>query len=175
MSTLRVNTIQEADGTVFSRVLQIVQNTTNSRLQTSSTTYVASSHFVTITPTAASSKILLLISGEVNTQDNNRSAFVDVYRSVNGGTFAGIAPVGSTQTVGANDNNGFIGQVRGSSSRIQVPFSINYVDTPSYSVGNAITYKLYARAGSGSSTGEIEMPSTNQAQPIVCIAMEIAA
>ena len=42
-----------------SAILQIVQNVTNSRLQTSSTTYVASDHTVTITPVAANSKILI--------------------------------------------------------------------------------------------------------------------
>tara|TARA_A100001515_G_scaffold130159_2_gene117244 strand:- start:216 stop:803 length:588 start_codon:yes stop_codon:yes gene_type:complete len=153
-----------------SSILQIVQNTNNDREAKASNTYVATNKSVTITPLVASSKIHLIFTGDVNTEANSRPVFLDIYRSVNGGTFEGIAPVGSAQTVGANNNNGFSGEIRGSSSRIQVPFVINYLDSPTYSVGNAIEYKIYIR----SDGNQVEIPSNNLAQPVVLMAMEIA-
>ena len=73
-------------------VIQRVQNLTYPRASTQSITFVATDHFVTITPILASSKILLNFSGMINTNGTNFRAFIDVYRSINGGTFTGIAP-----------------------------------------------------------------------------------
>ena len=65
------------------KVLQVVQNTTTVRHASSSSSFAATDHLVTITPTAASSKILLQFTGDVNTQGDNRNLFVDIYRSIN--------------------------------------------------------------------------------------------
>ena len=154
------------------KVLQIVQNTNTVREAFSSSTYVATNKSVTITPTAASSKIHLIFTGDLNTEASNRAFFMDIYRSINGGTFTGIAPVGSGQTVGANNNNGFLGEIRGSSSRLQIPFAINYLDSPSYSGGNAIEYKIYVRSNDGNA---IELMSNSNAQAVIMMAKEIAA
>ena len=155
-----------------SAILQVVQNTTTTRLATNSTTYVASDHLVTITPVAANSKILLNFSGCVNSNGVNHRAFVDIYRSINGGTFTGIAPVGSGQTVGANNNEGFVGAVRADSSRVQCPTNIVFLDSPSYTLGNAIVYKVYARSSNSGQT--IELPATIQSDPWINMAMEIS-
>ena len=154
-----------------SAILQIVQNTTTTRLATNSTTYVASDHLVTITPIAANSKILLNFSGCVNSNGTNHRAFVDIYRSINGGTFTGLAPVGSNQTVGANNNEGFFGAIRADESRVQAPTTIVYLDSPSYSLGNSIVYKLYLRSSNSSHT--LELPNNNESEPVVSIATEI--
>tara|TARA_R100000426_G_scaffold2575_1_gene4239 strand:+ start:142 stop:735 length:594 start_codon:yes stop_codon:yes gene_type:complete len=156
-----------------SAILQIVQNVTTTRLSTTSTTYVASPHTVTITPVAANSKILLSFSGCVNSNGNNHRAFVDIYRSVNGATATGIAPVGSGQTVGANNNEGFVGAVRADSSRVQCPTNIVYLDSPSYSLGNSIVYTLYGRSNNSGQT--IEIPATVEEDPWINMATEIAA
>ena len=155
-----------------SAILQIVQNITTTRLSTSSTTYVASPHTVTITPVAANSKILLSFSGCVNSNGNNHRAFVDIYRSVNGATATGIAPVGSGQTVGANNNEGFVGAVRADSSRVQCPTNVVYLDSPSYSLGQAIVYTLYGRSSNSAHT--IEIPATIEEDPWVNMVTEIA-
>ena len=152
-------------------VIQRVQNLTYPRASTQSITFVATDHFVTITPILASSKILLNFSGMINTNGTNWRAFIDVYRSINGGTFTGIAPQGSSGTTGANNSAGFMDEVRGDSSRLQVPFNIHYLDSPSYSVGNAIVYKLYFRTNDAGNT--IELPTNNQLAPVVNIATEI--
>ena len=156
-----------------SAILQIVQNTTTTRLATNSTTYVASDHLVTITPLKANSKILLNFSGCVNSNGVNHRAFVDIYRSIAGGTFTGIAPVGSGQTVGASNNEGFVGAVRADSSRLQAPTNIVYLDSPSYSVGQAIVYTLYGRSNNSGQT--IEIPATVENDPWVNMLTEIAA
>ena len=156
-----------------SAILQIVQNVTTTRLSTTSTTYVASPHTVTITPVAANSKILLSFSGCVNSNGDNHRAFVDIYRSVNGATATGIAPVGSGQTVGANNNEGFVGAVRADSSRVQCPTNIVYLDSPSYSLGNSIVYTLYGRSNNSGQT--IEIPATVEEDPWINMATEIAA
>ena len=168
-----------ADGTVLTTTnprsgttVQRVQTTTHTRIATTSTTYVASAHTVTITPVFAGSKILVNFHSMINTNGSGHRAFVDVYRSINGGTFTGIAPVGSSQTVGANNNSGFVAEVRADSSRTQVPFAINYLDSPSYSVGNTIEYKLYIRSNSSSQT--VELPASNNAEPVVNMLTEIA-
>ena len=152
-------------------VIQRVQNLTYPRASTQSITFVATDHFVTITPILASSKILINFSGMINTNGTNWRAFIDVYRSINGGTFTGIAPQGSSGTTGANNSAGFMDEVRGDSSRLQVPFNIHYLDSPSYSVGNAIVYKLYFRTNDAGNT--IELPTNNQLAPVVNIATEI--
>lgn len=176
----RVMTLPDtADGTVLTttnprsgNTVQTVQTTTYTRIATTSTTYVATAHTVTITPIFASSKILIDFHSMINTNGTDHRAFVDVYRSINGGTFTGIAPVGSNQTVGANNNSGFLAEVRGDNSRIQVPFAIHYLDSPSYSVGNTIEYKLYIRSHSASNT--VELPCSSDAEPVVNMLTEIA-
>ena len=151
------------------KIIQIVQGLNTTRQTFSSTTFIESNKEVTITPTAASSKIFLLFNGDVNTEASNRQAYITVYRSINNGTYENIAPTGSN--VGANNNNGFSGEIRGTSSRLQVNFTISYLDSPSYSVGNSITYKLYVRSnGDG-----VELQSNNDNQPVVSLAMEVAA
>ena len=176
----RVMTLPDtADGTILTTTnprsgttVQRVQTTTHTRIATTSTTYVATAHTVTITPVFAGSKILVNFHSMINTNGVAHRAFVDVYRSINGGTFTGIAPVGSEQTVGANNNHGFIGELRADSSRIQVPFAINYLDSPSYSVGNTIEYKLYIRSSNASNT--VELPTSSNAEPVVNMLTEIA-
>ena len=151
------------------KIIQIVQGLNTTRQTFSSTTFIESNKEVTITPTAASSKILLLFNGDVNTQAINRQAFITVYRSVNNGGYVNIAPTGAN--VGSNANNGFSGEIRGTSSRLQVNFTISYLDSPSYSLGNSIVYKLYVRSnGDG-----VELQSNNDNQPVVSLAMEVAA
>ena len=107
-------------------------------------------------------------SGDCNTNGTSNYMHVTIYRSVNGGSFSDIAPYGSGGT-----GNGFYICNGAGNSRLEVPFSIHYLDTPSYSVGNAIIYKLYFRGkGSGSN---VEIPSSGGKQPVMCIAQEISA
>ena len=85
---------------------------------------------------------------------------------MNGGTFANIAPHGSSSST-----NGFtINKM--DSSRSEIPFNIMYLDSPTYSVGNAIVYKLYIR---NNGSGTVEVPHSPNAEPVICIAQEVSA
>ena len=154
------------------KVLQVVQNVTHTRFETTSSTYAATAHTVTITPTAASSKILVNFIVTVNSNGTNHRIFLDVYRSVAGGTAAGIAPQGSSNTTGSSTSSGFFGSVRADNSRLQAPMNLQYLDTPSYSLGNSIVYTLYARSGTGDT---VEVPGSNQQEPAINMATEIAS
>ena len=157
-------------GVSAGKVLQVVQqhDTNFTRAETNSSSFVATNHQVSITPTAASSKILLHFSGDCNTNGTSNYMHVSIFRSVNGGSFSDIAPYGSSGQV-----NGFFISNGAGNARLEVPFSIHYLDTPSYSVGNAIVYKLYFR-GSGSGTN-VEIPCSSNKQPVMCIASEISS
>ena len=154
------------------KFLQVVQSIDHTRFQTSSTTFVASPHAVTITPTAASSKIMVNFIGLVNTDGSNQRIFVDIYRSVAGGTATGLAPQGTNTTTGAGDSAGFMGSIRADSSRLQAPMNLQYLDTPTYSLGNAIVYTLYTRSGG---SYNVEVPGANEQEPFIRMATEIGA
>jgi len=154
----------------FGKLLQVVQgyDTSFTRAATSSSSYVATTHSVTITPTQANSKILITFSGDANNNGSGNYLLITVQRSVNGGSYSDISELGQS---GGNSNGFMI--VNGSSSRIEVPFCINFLDSPSYSVGNAIVYKLYFKGNTGG--GNLEIPSSGDNQPVIGIAQEIAA
>ena len=150
------------------KLLQVVMgyDTNFVRASTSSGTYVATDHAVTITPTAANSKIFITFSGDANTNGSSNYMNISVFRSVNGGSYTDLSQLGQS----GGNNNGFV-IVNGAGQRIEVPFTINFLDTPTYSLGNAITYKIYFK-GSGSG---LEIPSSGNNQPVIGIARELAA
>ena len=150
------------------KLLQVVMgyDTNFVRASTSSGSYVATDHAVTITPTAANSKIFFTFTGDANTNGNNNYIHISVFRSVNGGSYTDLSQLGQS----GGNNNGFT-TVNGTGQRIEVPFTINFLDTPTYSLGNAITYKIYFK-GSGSG---LEIPSSGDNQPVIGIARELAA
>ena len=153
------------------KVLQVVQeyNTSFVRLATSSTSFVASDFKVTITPTVASSKILI----DFRFISNNNAAPGDLYiavrRSINGGSFDEFTPFGS----GVGAGSRYITRNYGGGSRNEISTSFQYLDSPSYSLGQAIEYKLYGATGNGSNS--VEIPSSPNRTPVLCFATEIAA
>lgn len=180
-SNNRVFTLPDsADATLLTstaslgKVLQVVQSpAVTTRTAINSTTYIDSGHSVTITPTAANSKILVTFTGQVNTNGVNNRAFIDLYRSINGGTFGGLAPCGSSGGgTGSSTGAGFFGSIRADSSRMQTPTHLQFLDSPSYTLGNAIVYKLYGRSGG---SYNIEIPGSNNQEPCFMMAQEIAA
>ena len=155
-------------GVSAGKILQIVQqyDTNFTRAAVNTNSFTATTHQVSITPTAANSKILVNISSACNNNGSGNWMFLTIYRSVNGGTFANIAPHGTSSST-----NGFtINKM--DSSRSEIPFNIMYLDSPSYSVGNAIVYKLYIR---NNGSGTVEVPHSPNAEPVICIAQEVSA
>ena len=150
------------------KVLQVVQryDSTFTRTANNTSTYGGTAHYVQITPQAAGSKILVNISGACNNNGAGNVIYMDIYRSINGGSYSSISPNGtSVPTAGFTLN-------KGDQSRNEIPMNIMYLDSPSYSLGNAITYKLYIR---NNGSGSVEVPSNPNGEPVICIAQEIAA
>ena len=153
------------------KFLQIVQeyNSSFPRLQTNSTTFVASDFKVTITPTAANSKILVDFRFISNNNGHGQDMYMTLRRSINGGSFDEFTPAGS----GLSSGNKHLTRNYGSNSRNEISSNMQILDSPSYSLGQAIEYKLYGR--SGNSSHYVELPSSPNQSPVLCFAMEIAA
>jgi len=166
-------TASSFSGGGLGKVLQVVQehNTSFPRLQTSSTTFVASDFKVTITPTAANSKILVDFRYISNNNGNAHDCYMTIRRSIAGGSYVDDFIPNGTQS--NSNNNRYLTRNYGGSSRNEISTSMQILDTPSYTLGQAIEYKIYAR--SGNSSNSIEIPSSPDRTPVLCFATEIAA
>ena len=157
-----------ADGTILTttnpktgNIIQVVQGTSTTEDSFTTASFVASSLSATITPTAASSKILIQASFLVDTKAAGRQMQLAVYRSINGGTFTNISGGSNSTAIGTYAGN----------SRLIEKGSLMRLDTPSYSVGNSIVYKLYGK--SESAAGLVTL--TGQGVEDVIILQEVAA
>jgi len=137
MSILKVDTLQPATGSrVLSagHVVQVVagdHSTFSTRFTTTSTSFVTTGYSLTITPTSASSKILITSSMSMHISANGHYAGAKIYR--------GASALGSEY---------YIGVVGGQ----QWGFGTNtYLDSPSTT--SATTYTIYARVTNSSGTG----------------------
>ena len=103
----------------------------------------------TITPNATTSRIFL--SGNVMLSISSRTVVVRIMRSINGGSFV---EVGSGAQVGSR-GTGHTGVQGDAGSRGPASAGIHFVDTPSFSSGQSIVYRLEARDSSGAAGGWI--------------------
>lgn len=117
------------------KVLQVVSATTSTAVTISSTTNTDTGITATITPTASTSKILVLISGAVWGSSASVTAFFYGGRLLRGAT--------TIMDQGAYGLNGI--QVAGSSATMGIGtnVAINYLDSPATT--SATTYKFQAR------------------------------
>ena len=155
------------------KMLQIVQEYDSSfpRLQTNSTTFVASTFKVTITPTAANSKILIDMRYISNNNGTGYDCYMTIRRSIAGGSFVDdFIPNGSQSNTSGNR---YFTRNYGGQSRNEISTSMQWLDSPSYTLGQSIEYKMYAR--SGNSSHYIEIPSSPSRTPVLCFATEVAA
>jgi hypothetical protein len=120
------------------KVLQVVSATTSTAVTISSTTNTDTGITATITPTASTSKILVLISGSVWGSASSVTSFFMGGRLVRGATTImdqGAYGVAGIQVAGSNATMG-IGSM----------MAFNYLDSPATT--SATTYKLQARTNS---------------------------
>jgi len=170
----------------FGKILQVVDVFKGDRFSSSSESFADITGLsITITPTQANSKIL--VQGSVNggTQDDNLDygAGIRTMRSIAGGSFS--------------DDNKLNGAADGNRLRItfkcfasayntdHMPtgFHFSGVDNPSYSVGNAIIYKMQVRCQLSSRAFFLNGQTNNQNDTSIysarymssLTAMEIAA
>tara|TARA_R100001463_G_scaffold100799_1_gene155268 strand:+ start:50 stop:661 length:612 start_codon:yes stop_codon:yes gene_type:complete len=142
-------------------IVQVVAGSTNSRVTTSSSSFVASNLTASITPKVSSNKIYVQVSGDGNTEGNGRVIYITLYRSTDGGS--NWTDLGDS----SGNNAGFL-QLYGASSRIIVPVCFNFLDSPSTT--SAVSYKVYVRANA-----QIEYPANDGAQYAYIHLFEVAA
>ena len=127
-------------------VIQTVQhNFTTGNFTTTSSSYVDITGFSkAITPLAASSKILVILSSAIYGSPIttwNGQVGVSVNRSVAGGSYTAVA----SQMPGSYIQETY-------RRYFHISCNINFLDSPSYSLGNAITYKVQMKSGDSNIT-----------------------
>lgn len=144
MSTLKTNAIQTVSGKPIlnstGSILQVVQTIKSDVFVTSSTTYTDVTGFnATITPSSASSKILVFVSG-VAGMSGNISGFIQLLR--------GSTPicVGDARSgyVSSSGPSFYGGSADGNNNET---FAIHFLDSPATT--SATTYKLQVYAPQG--------------------------
>jgi len=135
-------------------VLQVVQSVRTASFVTTSTSFVATGLSASITPTSATSKILIFTHTITDNGANGRTALVTIYR-------------GATDLGGGNEGFGGASSDTGGSTRSS--FDICFLDSPATT--NATTYAMYTRSVNG---GTIEVPPYDAAKQTITL-MEIAA
>jgi hypothetical protein len=96
-----------------------------------------------VTPSVTTSKVFL--TGHVLLAINSRTMLIRIMRSIAGGTYA---EVGSGTAAGSRSRSHSSVQQSGGSSGPN-PATIHFVDTPTFTLGQAITYKIQARDMTG--------------------------
>jgi hypothetical protein len=107
-------------------VLQVVEGSTTTVASYGNTTYVTTNLSASITPTSASSKILVIVSQTISFKTDTTSERIMYVRLLRGATELVEMPYDFTTA----DNT--------SQAKIPVPVSINYVDSPSTT--SSVTY-----------------------------------
>ena len=163
MSELRTNRIVPRDGLPSGSaggIIQILQGSTNNRVETSSQSFVATNLSASITPTRSDNKVFIMVSGDCNTNADDNEIYMTIYRSIGGGTFSDIG----------YSNYGFA-SARSNADRLHSAVSINYLDNPSTT--SSVEYKVYVRKTSAGS-GNVEFPVNNGAQHAFITLMEVS-
>ena len=127
-STLTVDNIVGATAAakvhITGHVIQVVEDTTTTQTQHNSTSYAATSITATITPSSTSSKILVSVTSNLETNSVGEFGWYSIHR-------------GSTSIAESS-----VGQPSGGGSPI-FPIAIQKLDSPSTT--NAVTYTLYIK------------------------------
>jgi hypothetical protein len=137
------------------RLVQIVQSRNGAYSASSSTSYAATGHTATITPTSATSKIIVMLSSYFwQTNLNNGNAYLTIYRN-------GTDICGGASFVMQNASTS------GASSGIYGSMSYQFVDSPATT--SALTYQPYIRVDSsgnaaynGAGTGTLILLEVSQ-------------
>lgn len=139
--------IEAALAGINGRVRQMVMSQNGSYANTSSTAHVATGHTAVITPTSASSKILVMVSSmlwQTNVYGNSCNAYMTIYRTGTGGSTNLAGSTNSFTMMNANVNGASGASAFGATS-------YQYLDSPNTT--SAITYQPYIKADGGGNAG----------------------
>jgi hypothetical protein len=140
-------------------VLQVVQTITNTTYSANSNSPTATGFIGSITPTSASSKILITISGGQfrYSPTGGQEMHERLYRSINGGAYSII--VGDLTEIVISPAN----------SIMAIPHSLSYLDSPTTTF--SVSYQPYINSTSGPITTYFNLASVY----VTMTLMEIAA
>lgn len=128
--------VQAAGG----RIIQSVTSVFTGTYSTTSSSFVAPSHSVSITPTSSSSKILIIQSGKLFQTDEfnaSQNAHLTIYRA-------------STNLGSTGDGASFVMISSGYANSIYTGESCTVVDSPAST--SSLTYQVYIKATGGNAT-----------------------
>ena len=140
-------------------VLQVVQGSTTSHLNTSSTSYVDSGVSASITPSSTSNKILVLVSLHAGTTDSGGN-----------GAETGIQLLRDSTQIAEYQRGIFHDDSTGGTSHVDAVISLCKLDSPSTT--SSVTYKPQVKTSSGSFRVNDYSTSANSTSSITL--MEIA-
>ena len=141
-------------------IIQVLQGSTNNRVETSSQSFVETNLGATITPKFSTSKIFVMVSGDCNTNADDNEMYMTIYRSIGGATATNIG----NATYGFATAASFEG-------RLHSAVNINYLDSPSTT--SSVVYTVYVRK-TGTGSGNVEFPVNNGAQAAFITLMEVS-
>ena len=121
------------------KVLQVVTFNSDTKESTTNTSFTGSLKRLSITPSATSSKILIVYSGTARHNNNSSHCTFTLYRETTS-TNLGDATDGMNQIY----NAGGLGYAQ---------LSMNYLDSPSTS--SSVEYRVYFKSQAGGTTAEI--------------------
>jgi hypothetical protein len=114
-------------------VIQVVQQTITGTVSSSSTSYVATGLIASITPTSASNRILVILSGGTTTYDGSGGTLLTrIFRQIAGGSYNAIGGVGGHNLTG---------------SSYGYPHSLCYLDSPNTT--GVVNYQPYFQSSTG--------------------------
>ena len=131
-------------------VLQVVQGTlTGTTTYTSPTSFTQTSLTASITPTSASSKILIFMSYVFYNQSTGQNYQATIYKN-------------NTTNISPNSGNSFPVAYVDGTTRVKVPFTINYLDSPATTSSTSYTCWIKVSGGNldfgdGSGTGVVTL------------------
>jgi hypothetical protein len=157
--------------TGFGKVLQVVQTVKTSFFSTSSASYVdVTGASVSITPSSASNKVLILINGEYGSNNNDGFGYLKVLRDSTDLSVGDLRGSEQRATMSAALRNG-----GGASDNVSRSFNCTILDSPNTT--SSTTYKIQLKStqhttciGGSSSTSDGNRSSV----PTFLTAMEIA-
>ena len=171
------NIVLASDGKVTfpqntGNILQVVQVAPNSGSSTVfSTTSTSGQHIsaldTSITPVAAGSKLFVMMN--LRTQ-NDYSSDANGRHTINMAQTIGGGSLSSTLIQGFNGIYGYTGNSRNN----YLNHAMTFLDTPSYSLGQAIVYKFYLSSDTGNNTAKVLLDSSSGPRSQITV-MEVAA
>ena len=142
-----VGTINIIDKIVPGHMIQTVQRISTSHETINTSSWTATNVFASITPNSTSSKILVRMTGTVrtyNTSGQSARGAWRLYKDIGGGGY---------NRVGIHQFSHGINDYGGSGSLNDIPYHVEYLDSPSTT--SEVTYKLYGshEVGTASEVG----------------------